>query len=108
MSQKAVFVRINGQLLPKIFSTVPDYNDAVKLCMHCDSVSLGKNLQLDYEWIEIGDGKSGVDTFYDDNLLLFLYNTFGYEDILRSAGDAVRTVEQGSYTISCETSEMLA
>ena len=108
MSQKAVFVRINGQLLPKIFSTVPDYNDAVKLCIHCDPLSLSRNLQLDYEWIEIGNGESGADTFYDENLLLFLYNTFGYENILRSAGDTVRTVEQGSYTISCATSEMLA
>lgn len=105
MSQKAVMVRIQGTLYPKVLSYVPDYNDAIRICMlYNPNLISSSRLEFDYEWIEIGSGKSGADTFYDEEVLLLLYGS-SYEDyrsVLQCAGDTVRTVEQGSYFLSCD------
>lgn len=74
MSQKAVLVRVEGNLIPEVFNYVPNYDDAVYICKdygyeYKDYYS--DYYMLEYEWIDIGEGESGTDEFIDDETLLF-------------------------------------
>lgn len=106
MSQSAVLVRVEGNLIPEVFSSVPDYEEAIQICKdngyeYQDYYS--DYYLLEYEWIDIGEGESGVDEFIDDETLLFLYDSYGYENtIYEHFGLNVETVESGSIEVMLE------
>lgn len=106
MSQSAVLVRVEGNLIPEVFSSVPDYEEAIQICKdngyeYQDYYS--DYYLLEYEWIDIGEGESGVDEFIDDETLLFLYDSYGYENtIYEHFGLNVETVESCSIEVMLE------
>lgn len=106
MSQSAVLVRVEGNLIPEVFSSVPDYEEAIRICKdngyeYQDYYS--NYYLLEYEWIDIGEGESGVDEFIDDEILLFLYNSYGYENVIYDEfGLNVEIVESGSIEVMLE------
>lgn len=74
MSQKSILIRIEGNLIPEVFSHIPDYDEAVQICKNYGyeyKDFYSDYYMLEYEWIEIGEGKSGTDEFIDDKILLF-------------------------------------
>jgi len=104
MSQRSVFVRVAGNLYREVLNSVPDYEDAVRICRDLgyekeEEPWEGAYLLVEYEWLEIGAGESGEDTFYDDELLLDLYDTYGYEEIFREQGQEVEVIESGSLEV---------
>lgn len=104
MSQTAVMIRVNGNLHKEIYPSVPDYNEAIQICKDfgyesSDGKFDGDYILVEYEWLDIGDGESGVDTFYDDEMLFDLYDAYGYEDIIEHDGHNVEVIESGSYEI---------
>ena len=110
MSQTAVMIRVNGNLHEEVFTHVPDYDEAIQICKDfgyeaSDGNYDGDYILVEYEWIEIGEGESGIDTFFDDEVLKFLYDSPEYEDILEKQGYIVETIETGSYEICFEELE---
>lgn len=104
MSQKAVLVSINGNLVQEVFHTVPDYEDACQICLDNGwdgtEESVYDYYNVEYEWLDIGDGESGTDEFIDDETLLHIYGHYNYEDIIKeSYGLDVDTVETGSIEV---------
>ena len=103
MSQKAVLVRIEGNLIPEVFNYVPNYDDAVYICKdygyeYKDYYS--DYYMLEYEWIDIGEGESGTDEFIDDETLLSLYESPDYAyTINEKFGLDVETVETGTIEV---------
>lgn len=106
MSQKAVFVRVEGDLIPEVFNYVPDYNEAVQICK--DNGYEYKNYYydyycLEYEWIDIGEGESGTDKFIDDEVLLHLYDSPEFEEIVYSQfGLNMESIETGTIEVMLE------
>ena len=110
MSQTAVMVRVNGNLFPEVFSSVPDYDDAVQICKDfgyekSDADYDGDYICVEYEWVEIGDGESGIDEFFDDETLRHIYDAYRWDDELENLGYSVEIVESGSYDVDFEDLE---
>lgn len=106
MRQKAILIRVEGNLIPEVFSHIPDYDEAVQICKNYGyeyKDFYSDYYMLEYEWIEIGEGKSGTDEFIDDKILLFLYEFFDYEEkIYELFGLNVESVETGTIEIMLE------
>lgn len=109
MSQTAVLVIVDGNLIPEVFCSVPDYDEAVQICK--DNGYEYKDYYsdyylLEYEWIEIGEGESGTDEFIDDEDLLDLYDCYDYgEKIYEQFGLRVETIESGNIEVMLEDLE---
>lgn len=105
MSQKAVMIRVNGNLHDEVFSHVPDNDEAIQICKDfgyesSDGDFDGDYILVEYEWLDIGNGESGCDEYLDDETLCFLYDSYGYEDVIKEQfGFNVETVETSSYEI---------
>lgn len=101
MSQKAVFLRINGNLHEEVFTSVPDHDEMVQVCKDFgyeaeDGKWDGDCINVEYEWVDIGEGESGTDTFFDDETLCALYDCYEWEKNFESLGYNVEIVESGS------------
>ena len=107
MSQTAVMIRVNGDLHQEVWSTVPDYEDAIQICKDFgyeenEGMFDDDYILVEYEWLDIGEGESGIDTFFDDETLCFLYDSYNYEKIFEEQGYSVDTIESGSYEVLYE------
>lgn len=106
MSQKAVLVRVENNLIPEVFYSVPDYDEAVQICKdngyeYEDFYS--DYYMLEYEWIDIGEGESGEDEFIDDEVLLHLYDSPEFEEMVyRQFGLNVEKIETGTIEVMLE------
>ena len=101
MSQTAVFVRINGNLHEEVFTHVPDHDDMIQICKDfgyesSDGSFDGDYINIEYEWIDIGEGESGMDTFFDDESLCVLYNSYEWEKNFENIGYDAESIETGS------------
>lgn len=78
MSQKVIFVTVDGWVVPEVFHTIPDYEEACQICL--DNGWDGRFndgfdfYNVNYEWYDIGEGESGTDEFIDDETLLQMYD----------------------------------
>lgn len=104
MSQKAVLVRIEGNLIQEIFCSIPDYEDACQICIDNDwdgtENHYSNYYNVEYEWIDIGEGESGIDSFIDDETLLYLYDCPDYEKVIKEQfGYDVETIESGNIEV---------
>lgn len=105
MSQKAVLIRIDGELIEEVFHSVPDYNEAVQICKdngyeYKDYYSYYSDYYcLEYEWIKIGEC-SGTDELITDDALLFLYGSSEFEEMVYNQfGLNVETVDYGAIEV---------
>jgi len=110
MSQKAVLVRVDGNLIQEVFHSVPDYDEMCKICVDYGfdgtEETYSDYYNVEYEWIDIGDGESGADSFIDDETLLFIYDSYGYEDVIKEHfGLDVEVIESGSEDVLFEDLE---
>lgn len=106
MSQRAVFVRVSGNLIPEVFTYVPDYDEMVMVCRehgYDGSDGVISYCLAEYEWIEIGEGESGMDTFLDDETLLAVYDRDDYVEHIRKLIEKdVEVIESGSIEVLIE------
>lgn len=101
MSQKAVFVRINGNLHNEVLFSVPDHDEMIQVCKDfgyesTDGEYDGDYINVEYDWVDIGDGESGVDTFFDDETLCALYDSYDWEKNFENMGYNAESIETGS------------
>lgn len=107
MSQKAVLVRVNGNLVQEVFNSVPDYEEAVQICKdegyEADDNYFSNYYSVEYEWLDIGEGESGVNEFIDEETLLAIYDSYDYERyIYETFGLNVEVIESGSYEVDID------
>ena len=100
MSQTAVFVRINGNFHKEVFSYVPDHDEMIQICKDfgyesSDGSFDGDYINVEYEWVDIGDGESGTDTFFDDESLCHLYDSYEWEKNFEDMGYNAESIETG-------------
>ena len=96
MSQRAVFIEVDGMLYNEIFRSMPDYDECV---------SIIKDIGLDTEgsvdvvaaWYEIGEGESDTDEFFKEAELLHLYDT----DTLEKEMERLRKMTYYCFTSDC-------
>lgn len=110
MSQRAIMVRVNGNLFPEVFPSIPDYDDTIQICKDfgyevSDANYDGDYICVEYEWIEIGDGESGTDEFFDDETLMHIYDAYGWDEVFETQGYSVETVRSGRYDVEFEDLE---
>lgn len=110
MSQRAVFVRVDGNLHSEVLTHVPDHDEMVQICKDCgyeatDARFDNDYLLVEYEWVDIGDGESGIDTFFSDEELCYIYDGYGWEDKLLSLGYDVNIIETGNDDVEFEELE---
>ena len=101
MSQKAVFVRLNGNLHNEVFPSVPDHDEMIQICKDFGYESTDGEydedyINVEYEWVDIGDGESGTDTFFDDESLCALYDSYEWEENFKNMGYNTESIETGS------------
>ena len=107
MSQKAVMIRVNGNLYQEVWTTVPDYEDAIQICKDIgyeenEGLFNGDYILVEYEWLDIGEGESGIDTFFDDETLCFIYDSYDYEKIFEEHGYNIEIINSGYYEVLYE------
>ena len=106
MSQKAVLVRVEGNLITEVFYSVPDYDEAVQICKdngyeYEDYYS--DYYLLEYEWIDIGEGESGTNEFIDYEVLLHLYDSPEFEEMVyEQFGLNIESIETGTIEVMLE------
>lgn len=101
MSQRAVFVRVNGGLHEEVLTHVPDHDDMIQICKDygyesSDGKYDGDYINVEYEWVDIGEGESGVDEFFDDEALCALYDAYDWEKNFKSQGFETETIQTGN------------
>lgn len=105
MSQKAVFVTINGTVYEEVFSHIPDREELIQLCKDegytADMDNVSDYIYVEYEWIEIGEGESNTNEFFSEEALLHMYQS----------GDFTKTVYEllslNVYVIEYDDMEIL-
>lgn len=108
MSQKAVFVRIDGWLVPEVFHSVPDFMEACQICLDngYDAEENECNFyDVEYEWYDIGEGESGVDDFIEEEALLDMYDDqeLSFETLVEQRyGLEAEYVDSGDIMVTCE------
>lgn len=98
MSQKAILVTVEENLIPEVFYSIPDYDDAVQICIDngWDGTedTIYDSYTVEYVWIEIGEGESGMDEFIDEETLLHIWGHYNrYEIIKETYGLDVEVIE---------------
>lgn len=98
MSQRAVLIRVDCELIENVFDHVPDYEEAVQICKYNGyeyQDYYSDYYMLEYECINI----KGKD-FVDDETLLFLYDSYGFEEqIYKHYGLNVDIIESGTIEV---------
>ena len=107
MSQKAILVRVEGDLVPEVFHSVPDYEEMCQICTDngWDGTEehISDSYHVEYEWLDIGEGESGLDSFIDDETLLNLYERRDFEHVLLSKYELhVEVIESGNEVVLIE------
>lgn len=79
MSQRVCFTEVNGVLYPEVFSSLPDMDEAIALAKEMVEEGLISPAD-DYDvwsvWYEVGEGESGMDTFFSNDTLIRWYEDF--------------------------------
>lgn len=101
MAQTVCFVWCNGNLCEETFPYTPTHEDFVQICsdMYFTGDEIFKDINIEYEKVEIGPGEYGADTFLADDVLVHIRNTmdwekhieeiFGYEVEITETGDDI-------------------
>lgn len=93
MSQTVRFTEVNGAFYPEVFTAFPDRDEAVSMAQ--EMVEDGAILPSDdyyevaTEWFEVGEGESGMHTFFDDETIIEWHNK----------GDFVKRVTDAGYNV---------
>lgn len=100
MSQRAVFIKVGGNVHEEVWTHIPDHEDFIQICKdfgltESNRDKWGNSVTVDYEWIEIGSGEGGADTFVSDEVLLHLYGHPDFSTILQNMGYEVEYVQSG-------------
>ena len=93
MSQRAVFIEVDGEQYEEIFHSVPDEEDCLFICLDMEMES-GEH-EIKYEWYEIGDGESDTDEFFIEEELLRMKRKDKFEEYMEKQGYEMELIQSG-------------
>lgn len=103
MSQRAVFVEVDGEQYEEIFHSVPDGEDCLSICLDMGMES-GEH-EIEYEWYEIGAGESDTDEFFIEEELLDMKRKDKFEEYMEKQGYETELVQSGTIMIEVQEDE---
>lgn len=103
MSQRAVFVEVDGEQYEEIFHSVPDEEDCLSICLDMEMES-GEH-EIKYEWYEIGEGESDTDEFFIEEELLRMKKEDRFEEYMKIQGYETELVQSGTIMIEVREDE---
>ena len=97
MSQTVKFTRIEDVLYPEVLRGFPDKDEAISMVhemLETDLVALNTGwYEVATHWYEIGEGESGMDTFFDDEQLLEWEENGEFVKMVEAAGHYAQHIE---------------
>ena len=103
MSQRAVFIEVDGEQYEEIFHSVPDKEDCLSICLDMEMES-GEH-EIKYEWYEIGEGESDTDEFFIEEELLRMKKEDRFEEYMKIQGCEMELVQSGTIMIEVREDE---
>ena len=106
MSQTAVFVKVNDVLYQNIERHIPDSEEVIDIIEDMiEEFDLSESSDYDVEanWYEIGDGESGMDTFFNEEDLIDWYKKDKFNQKVEEAGQYAEHIQ--SKTLKFTTDE---
>ena len=103
MSQRAVFIEVDGEQYEEIFYSVPDEEDCLSICLDMEMES-GEH-EIKYEWYEIGNGESDTDEFFIAKELLRMKKEDRFEEYMKIQGYETELVQSGTIVIEVREDE---
>lgn len=104
MSQTVVFMEVNGVLYPDSLR-YPDKELAVSITKEMvddELIAPCDDYEICTEWHEIGDGESGMDTFFSNDTLVEWKKNDEFEKRAEDAGYDVQCIEKRTIFLSSE------
>ncbi len=109
MSQRAVIIKIDGETHEEVWTSIPDREDMlsiIKDIYDIEDIDEWAEIEVEYEWYEIGKGESNTDLFFIDEDIIRMYNSdIPFEEELEKRGYDVDMIQYGSETFSREDFE---
>ena len=105
MSQTVVFMEVNGVIYPDNLGGYPDRDEAISVAKEMvddDLIALSDDYEVFTEWYEIGDGESGMDTFFSSDALVSWRKADVFEKNVEDAGYPVDCIEHRSFFLHGE------
>ena len=103
MSQRAVFVEVDGNLFPEIQSAMPDYDDCVSIVRDMElDLDEGDTCEVCAVWFEIGEGESDTDEFFPEESLLAWYESGTLEKEVEKQGHYLEEIQSDTTHVRCE------
>lgn len=94
MSQRAVFVEVDGILFPELQPGMPDYDDCVSIVRDMElEVGEDETCEVYAVWFEIGEGESDTDEFFPEESLLAWYKGGTLEKEVEKCGYYLEEVQ---------------
>lgn len=97
MSQTVKFTRVDDVLYPEVLRGFPDKDEAVSMAQEMLETNLITMNTGWYEvvthWYEIGEGESGMDTFFSDDQLLEWEENGEFVKMVEAAGHYAQHIE---------------
>lgn len=103
MSQRAVFVEVDGEQYEEIFHSVPDEEDCLSICLDM-GIENGEH-EIEYEWYEIGEGESDTGEFLVEEELLRMKREDRFEEYMKIQGYGMELVQSGTIMIEVREDE---
>lgn len=103
MSQRAVFIEVDGEQYDEILSSVPDEEECLSICL--DMNMENSEHEIKYEWYEIGDGESDTDEFFTEKELLDVKRKDEFEEYMEKQGYTTGLVQSGTIVIEVRGDE---
>ena len=103
MSQRAVFVEVDGEQYEEIFHSVPDEEDCLSICLDM-GIENGEH-EIEYEWYEIGEGESDTGEFFVEEELLRMKREDRFEEYMKIQGYEMELVQSGPIMIEVREDE---
>lgn len=94
MSQRAVFVEVDGTVYPEVLHSMPDFEDCISFVqdLECEPCE-GDSCNVDAVWYEIGEGESDTDNFFSEEVLLDWYENNRLEEEIEKRGYNAEVVQ---------------
>lgn len=93
MSQRAVFVEVDGMLYDEVLRSMPDYDECVFIVEEIGVIDTEGGVDVVAAWYEIGEGESDTDEFFKEAELLYLYDKDILEQEMERRGYSLMHVQ---------------
>ncbi len=106
MSQRAVFLEVDGAIHPEVMHAMPDIDDCVAAArdLECEPCE-GDTCVVNATWYEIGEGESDTDNFFPEETLVEWRKNGKVEEEAGKRGYCVEVIQTDTTVLTAEDFE---